>query len=214
MKWVWIIILGILVSACGGKGKVYQLPLDETRAALVASGPIDMFVMPGKVLERDEAASSDTMIVWSIRDAGAELLRVKAALSAENALATRVNISLEGGHSAEGAAISDALDADGQTRKTYVAAAEEAIAAKIENRNAREDVVKDLILKAAASADQERMQRLLRHDPAKASEATRAHSQMVSDIQSGNYERAGERRHDKLNQYNNSAPTVSLEQYR
>lgn len=214
MKWIWIIILGLLASACGDKGKVYQIPIDETRAALLASGPIDLFVMPGKMLERDDAASSDTVVVWRVRNQGAELLRVKAALSAENALATRVNVSLEGGHSEEGAAIAEALDADPKTRNTYVAAAEEALAAKIENRGARVDDFKELIIQAAQSETSKRTQLLLRRDPALAAQADRLNSQVMADIRSGNYVRAERGVDDRYDQYRSTEPSVDLGQYK
>lgn len=214
MKKIGIIIACLLAAACAEKGTVYQLPLDEVHAALAKPGTMDMFVMPGKVLQPDAAASNDKMLVWTVNDGGAELLRVKAQLTPENALATRLSVSLEGGHSTEGAAIAEALDDDPKIRKAYVSAVEEAVAAKIENRVARTDAFKDVLAKAVQTSSQERTQRLLRYDPALAAEADRRNSQLASDIRSGNLNSRSSHQNEAYRQYSNSEPTVKLDQYR
>lgn len=207
-----LIILSLMAAACGQSGKVYPLTLEDTRALLTASSELDILVMPGKILELNSTESNDTLLVWDVRDGGEPLIRFKAALSPENALSTRVALSLEAGPSAKQNEIQQRLNDKPTIPKLYLAAMEEAVGAKIERRGFNYTAISSQTM-AATTANIGDIHRQMDKGMEEAAKRDTSRSHSVYNSSSTAYDRSEsaydrERRLEKQ-----TAPSVDLSKY-
>lgn len=216
-----LILLGLMTSACGKSGKVYPLTLDDTRSLLTSSSELDILVTPGESLKLAAAGSSDNQLVWDIYDNGEPLLRFKADLSPENALSTRVVLSLEAGPSSKQAKVQKNLEERAAVRKLFLAAMEEAVSARIERRDFNYLAIHKQTVVAAAATMQELRQDMQNevaspalqpnHFAAQASLAAEAAQQVSSAYDRRERDQSEYEREKQLEKA--SAPSVDLSKY-
>lgn len=152
LRVIAISLLGLLASACAAPGKVYPVSFEDTRELLASPSELDILVMPGKVLAFNSSESTDNLLVWDVHHEGAPLLRFKANLTPENALSTRVAVSMEAAPTANGKDIQKRIDDRPTIRKLYVKAAEEAVGARIERREFNYAAIQGEVLNASIAA--------------------------------------------------------------
>lgn len=155
LRVIAISFLGLLASACAAPGKVYPVSFEDTRELLASSSELDILVLPGKVLAFNSSESTDNMLVWDVHHEGAPLLRFKANLTPENALSTRVAVSMEAAPTENGKDIQKRIDERPTVRTLYVKAAEEAVGARIERREFNYTAIQREVLAASVVAIRE-----------------------------------------------------------
>ena len=91
-----ICLATVLLTACGGKGEVYDRPPEQVRDLLrTVEMPLYVF---GSSAETDAVvdASDPAKMVWKITANGSNLMRVVATIEPEGETKSRVEVDIEG----------------------------------------------------------------------------------------------------------------------
>ena len=128
------ILFALLLSACGGQGKVYNRPPEQVRELL---GTVEVpLYMYGNTAETEATldASDPTKIVWKVRADDHPLMSFTATLSPEGESKTRVAMDIKGTDVGKFKRVGGFLAKEKEVRSLYLVTMTEAVDSTLEGR--------------------------------------------------------------------------------